>query len=478
MVVSWIAGTWTASAWAQPVAPPASSSGEPTPPKPPEAPPVEDEKKAAARAQYDKGLALFHRGAWAAALAELLESRRLFATRSATSVAAICLRNLERYDEALGMFEALLKDFPDLPGDMKAAAQRAVVELRELVGVVEVVAAPIGAGITIDGRSRGDYPSIEPLRVPLGSHSVRVYKEGFEPFEARVDVAGGKVARVTARLRALKREEIGRLQVVERSGKEVEVLVDGVVVGKTPRWEGPIAIGAHTVALRGEGELGTQPASVPVKLGQVTALSLSAEVLGASIQVTPTPAGANVAIDSVVVGRGIWEGRLRAGAHQLEVTAEGFLPETRQVTLERGEREVVVVSLERDQGAPTLRVTPKSAAVGVAYGVGALGLGTFAVTGIMALVQSDGIQSRCGGDQCPASEQENLDGAAALGTVSTVGLVVGGIGVAAGTILFFALPSGGSGQKTGAVGVGSPPAGGVAWKAGVGLERFEIEGRF
>lgn len=113
---------------------------------------------------------------------------------------------------------------------------------------------------------------------------MRVYKEGFEPFEARADVAGGKVARIEARLRALKREEIGRLQVVEPSGKVVEVLVDGVVVGKTPRWEGPIAVGVHTVALRGEGEIGTQPASVRVKLGQVTALSLAAEA-GASRQI-------------------------------------------------------------------------------------------------------------------------------------------------------------------------------------------------
>ena len=167
LVVFWITGTWAVSALAQPAAPPAppsaepapegpptpppSSSEEPAPPKPPEGLPVEEDKKAEARAHYDKGLAFFRRSAWAAALAELLESRRLYPTRSATSVAAICLRNLERYDEALGMFEALLKEFPDLPDDMKTAGQRAVVELRGLVGVVEVAAAPVGAGITIDG---------------------------------------------------------------------------------------------------------------------------------------------------------------------------------------------------------------------------------------------------------------------------------------------------------------------------------------
>ena len=340
-------GAWEPSALAQPVNPPPASTGAATPP----APPAEDARKDEARAHFEKGVVLFRQSAWAPALAEFLESRRLFATRNATSNAAICLRNLQRFDEALGMYEALLKEFVDLPDDIKTAAQRALVELRELVGVIEIVGAELGAGITIDGRSRGDYPPVEPLRVPLGSHVVRVYKEGFEPFETRVDVAGGKTARTEVRLRALKLEEIGRLQVTEPSGKALEVLVDGVVVGKTPRWEGPIAVGVHTVALRGEGELGTQPASVPVKLRQVTALSLAAEELGAAIQVEPTPAGASVAIDSVVVGRGIWEGRLRVGTHQIEVAAEGFVTTTRQVSLDRGEREVVTVTLERDPSA-------------------------------------------------------------------------------------------------------------------------------
>lgn len=346
----------SSSAAKPPPAPSASAAPAPAPPapsgdgkdqNPADAAPSAD-KAAEARIHFDKGVALAKSGANEAGLAELLESRRLYPTRNATYNAAVLLRQLQRFDESLSMYEALLREFPDLPADTKATAQREVVELRGLVGTIEIDGAELGAGVSIDGRSRGDYPLLEPLRVPAGSHVVRVYKEGFEPFETRVDLAGGKRAVVAATLRPLRSEEIGRLQVVELGGKELDVLVDGVVVGKTPRWEGPVAVGSHTVVLRGEGDLGTQPVSVPVKLRQTTPLSLSAEALGAVLQVKPTPAGASVAIDAVVVGRGIWEGRLKIGVHRIEVSSEGFLPASKQVSLDRDRREVVTVALDRD----------------------------------------------------------------------------------------------------------------------------------
>jgi len=89
-----------------------------------------------------------------------------------------------------------------------------------------------------------------------------------------------------------------------------------------------------------------------VKLGQVTALSLAAEPLEGSARVEPTPAGASVAIDGVVVGRGVWEGRLRVGPHRIEVADEGFVPSVRRLELSKGQAQVIPVSLERDLSSP------------------------------------------------------------------------------------------------------------------------------
>jgi len=340
---------------APPVEPPAAPAASAAPSAPPAdtAPPAEgappsEETKKEARAHFNKGLALLQEEAWAAALAEFLVSRELFPTRVATNNAALALRKLQRFDESLDMYETYLRDFSNIPPGERTLAQRAVAELRDLVGTVEITGAEPGASIVVSSQDRGEYPPVKPLRVSAGTHLVRIFKEGFEPFETRVDVAGGQTAKVTAKLRVLK--DSGRLKVAERGGRAIDVVVDNVVVGKTP-WEGLLAVGNHTVALRGEGKVGTQPATAPVKSQQLTALTLVAEDLEAALRVEPTPAGASVAIDGVTVGRGIWLGRLRTGAHQVEVTADGFLPLAKKVTIERGAREIVKAELARDPNA-------------------------------------------------------------------------------------------------------------------------------
>jgi hypothetical protein len=348
-----------------PAAPSRPAAPAPTAPAPADASP--DAHKEEARAHFEKGVALTRENDWAPALAEFLESRRLFPTRTATQNAALVLQRLQRFDEALDLFETLLRDFPNLPPEDKTQAQLAVIKLRGLVGTIDLDGAELGAEISIDGRDRGDYPPPAPLRVAAGTHVVRVYKEGFEPFEQRVDTAGGEATRVKARLRALTR--VGRLKVSEQQGRALDVVVDGVVVGKTP-WEGPLSVGQHTVVLRGEGLLGTQPATVPVRGEQLTPLQLRAEDLEGSLRVEPTPAGASIAVDSVSVGLGSWEGRLRRGPHRVEVSAEGFVPQVREVSLAPGRQELVAVELVRDAGSGFSRkLTNLTLETGAAFAV-------------------------------------------------------------------------------------------------------------
>jgi len=187
-----------------PLPPPAPDSAavpsaQTSPPLP--APPDTPDPRGAALQRFEKGKAMFKSGLFSAALAEFLESRKLYSTRNATNNAALCLTELGRFDEALDMYEALLKEFPDSPEDVRLPAEKEVLRLRGLVGTIDVTAAEVGAAISIDGRARGAYPPVSPLRVTSGSHLVRVNKEGFVPFEGRVDVAGGDTVRVAAVLR-------------------------------------------------------------------------------------------------------------------------------------------------------------------------------------------------------------------------------------------------------------------------------------
>ena len=315
------------------------------------------DQKELARTHFDKARTLSQGGSWSAALAEYLASRALYPTWGNTLGAASSLRKLDRYDESLDLFEVLLRDFgAALPANVREAAQRELVELRELVGTVEIEGAELGAAIAIDGRKRGEHPTPSPLRVAAGSHFVRVSKEGFETFEARLDVAGKQTKRVDARMRALAAS--GRLRVVEQGGAALDVVVDGDLAGKTP-WEGRLALGDHVVLLRGEGDLGTLPVPVSVKRGETTRITLAAERLGATVRVEPVPASAGVAVDSVALGQGIWEGRLRAGKHKIEAAAPGFVTAVREVSLADGARAVISIPLARDPSSPFWRKPPR-----------------------------------------------------------------------------------------------------------------------
>ncbi|WP_438004299.1 PEGA domain-containing protein [Sorangium sp. So ce321] len=301
-----------------------------------------------ARWHFDKGLSLYDAGAWDAAYAEFLRSRSLHPTRAATQNAALCLRRLRRYDEELEMLELLLA-FPELTAPERAWTERELAAVRGLVGSLVLDVAEAGAAISIDGRPRGATPAPAPLRVPAGSRLVRVFKPGFAPAEVRVDVAGGQSVPVRIQLTPLVHS--GWIRVEEAAGKVLDVVVDNVVVGKTP-WEGLVPPGEHVVFLRGEGRLGTQPAPASVRLDQVTDLKLLAERLSAALRVEPTPASASLVIDGVSVGRGSWDGALRPGAHRVAIAAEGFVPQARDVTLREGAREVLRAALEPVQGPP------------------------------------------------------------------------------------------------------------------------------
>lgn len=340
----------------------AAQRRKPPPPPPPTTPvptaggtSAEGAKKDEAKARFERGMTLFDKKVWDAALVEFLESRAAYATRSNTQNAAICLRNLNRFDEALDMFEALVKEFPSLSPTDRAAVEKEIAELQGLVGAIDIRAPETGAQITIDGRERGTTPA-PALRVSAGTHVLRVYKEGFAPVEKRVEVAGRQTLVVAAMLETL--TQSGRLSVTEDGGKGAEVLVDNAVVGKAP-WQGLVATGEHVVFLRGEGNLGTQPANATVRINQVTPIVLALEPLESQLRVEPSPNGASVAVDGVVVGAGLWDGRLRKGRHKIEVAQSGFLPKERSIDLAASAKERIAVQLERDPDSPLWQVQKK-----------------------------------------------------------------------------------------------------------------------
>lgn len=342
--------------------PPAPSSAEvpaPTPvtdekpaPQPTETPDEKAARKKEALGHFNKGAEFYKKKDYAAAVAEFFASNKTIPTWQATWYASRCLPQLRRYDEAVDMLEILFRDFEqDISKENRLLMQKELVRLRDWVGAVDVVDTEFDAGIRIDGRNRGTYPAAAPIRVPVGTHIVRVYKEGYDPFETSMDVAGNQVQTIRARLRKLDLDRAGRLRVTESNQRELDVVIDGSVVGKTP-WEGQLRDGEHSVVLEGDDDWGTPPALVNVTKGRTETLGLSAERLEAAIRIAPTPAGATVAIDGVSVGRGVWQGRVRTGKHRIEVAADGYVLYVQELSFTKGNNDAIVVKLDRDPLSP------------------------------------------------------------------------------------------------------------------------------
>lgn len=178
------------------------------------------------------------------------------------------------------------------------------------------------------------------------------------------------------------------------------------------------------------------------------------------------------------------------GMHTVEASGAGLLTASQKVTLKEGETQKVPLTLEADPNAATaapVPVVPEGGGAGaasgapaqpaagqapstvgtepppesapasrstapafVAFGVGAIGIGVGAVTGVLAMSKASSIDKACPSKQCPATEQSDLDSAKTLGTVSTVGFIIGGVGVVAGVLLLVTgnPPSSASASKT------------------------------
>ena len=421
--------------------------------KPPNAPASPED--AQARAHFKAGSEYFKNGDYREAYDEFRKAMALKKTRAVMGSVASSLQQLSRYDEALDLYEEMLRDYPNTPAEFKSRVDTKIAELTKLVGTLSVAGdAPAGAELFVDDRPRGKLPLAAPIRVAQGLHAIRVVKESFDPIRASIEITPEKTNTVT--LVATSRQ--GRLVLNEKHNWPLVVEIDGKEVGATP-WQGFVEPGEHRVRLHGYmslealaecappengvlaragAKMETSEQTVTIQSFESTTLTLGADDVDASLRIESTPNGASLRIDSRAMGKTPWEGRLPLGMHTIEVNAGGFIAAKQSVRLERRKEREVSVLLEREPNLAGQRLA-RNVTTGIGFGVGAVGFGIFAISGGLAKGRLDELRSRCGGTECPAAEASNVDAARALGTMSTVGLVVAGFGVAAGSVGLVAL---------------------------------------
>jgi hypothetical protein len=156
--------------------------------------------------------------------------------------------------------------------------------------------------------------------------------------------------------------------------------------------------------------------------------------------------GAEIPAASLVAPRAI-----DPGHHVVTASAAGREPETTEIDVAEKEAKEVRLDLSASTALPPpeapAEAKPRAGGLPmlawVGFGVGAAGVVTGSVTGLLAISSFNSAKSKgCVGNRCPPASYGDLDTANTMATVSTVSFVVAGLGVGLGVASIFLVPSG------------------------------------
>lgn len=147
------------------------------------------------------------------------------------------------------------------------------------------------------------------------------------------------------------------------------------------------------------------------------------------------------------------------GQHAVKASADGYKTADTTFSVAEGGTAEAKLKMEKAPGAvvaappPTGQPAEPGADTGpsggkssrttlalVAFGVGGAGLVVGGITGIIALGKHGDLKDKCPDGNCPNTEQDNVDSYKTMGTISTVGFIVAGVGAAAGVVILLTAP--------------------------------------
>ena len=299
---------------------------------------------AEAKRLFELGLKLYKEGLYLEALASFKRAQELAPRANILRNIAQCHRDLKDFARAYDAYRELLDKYaPSLRPADGQAVKRALEELTVVTGAVHVRVNQPGATVRVDDRDLGPTPLDVAVRVNLGAHRVTAQGGGFEPFATDVSVASNGEASVTAVLE--KQVLTGHVSIVVTGEGAVgaRVFVDGQDAGPAPL-ELDLPAGAHDVEARADGAAAPKQSITVTKRGQLP-LSLALEPRTGKLQVDPHAPLADIALDGKKLTRGVWEGTLAPGRHELTITLAGFEPYQRVFIVHAGENIVEDVHL-------------------------------------------------------------------------------------------------------------------------------------
>jgi hypothetical protein len=238
----------------------------------PPAKPLAESLQGAAKEAYASAKILFSNHDFAGALAKYKQAYQQSKDARLLYDMAICEKNLRRYARMGSLLRQYEKEEGTaLAGDEKQIVDDALAAIKNLVGAVTLAVSEAGAGVSVDGEAAGTTPLPGALMLDLGPHKIAVAKEGFEPIEKQMEVAGGSDTQLALTLTP--QAHLARL--VVSADPEATVSVDGKLVGKG-RFEGVQASGPHVVAVTATG-MRPYKAEIELREGERRTLEVTLE---------------------------------------------------------------------------------------------------------------------------------------------------------------------------------------------------------
>ena len=276
---------------------------------------------------YDSGKLLFEDGDSPGALAKFSHAYDLSHDARLLWNMASCEKELRHYARASALIGRYLQE----GGERISAAQRkSALEtqsaLTDFYAKVKLSDAPEGATVFVDGEQVGQTPLTEPLTLDLGTRTLRVEQPGFEPFEKKIEIAGGGELEVPVVLTLAPVVSVAPAVLsIQSSGERDIIAIDGKVVG-SQRWQGALAVGEHSVRVTAPGKK-TYESHVQLLAGSTRSLqiALESEATGSTVWIW-VAGGAAVAAGAVVGGYFLFKPDASPGAHPEGKLTTVYLP--------------------------------------------------------------------------------------------------------------------------------------------------------
>jgi hypothetical protein len=213
--------------------------------------------------------------------------------------------------------EALLAD-SRLKSGKRPQVEAELARVKAKLSTLKLEVSEAGASVRLDGRDVGTTP-LASLEAAAGEHELVISKPGFVTATRKVALGSGET-KITVEL--AREVTTGRLTVNATGDQTLHLYIDDKDVGPLP-FQGDLPPGAYK--LRGVGpkaETATQ--AVKIEPGQTLVISLVPMAVPGQVRVNAGDPEASIFVDDRLVGKGMFDGQLESGRHQLRVERAGY----------------------------------------------------------------------------------------------------------------------------------------------------------